>query len=248
MVQFAYQASQASITQQQQFIMPTPSAQYAYMTSDGQIIAAPTPAAATGGIVPQVGMSYGIVGNTLVQMPQTQYIAVDSNTGVVLGHQGGVQYAVTAGGDEGRYMTVGGTTGYITVGGGGQVLAAPEGGSQMAVVQDANGQQRIVALPAPTQATIVEEIKKPSPEEAVVITMEEPSGSSLNANPVGVKAPVVVKEEKREEELFSESPETDIRVENGVEHQTEAGQAVRSEELAAASDDKLSTAAEVSKE
>lgn len=212
--------------------MPTPSAQYAYMTPDGQIIAAPTQApGAAGGIVPQVGMSYGIVGNTLVQVPQTQYIAVDSATGVVLGQQGaaGAQYAVTAGGEEAAgYVAMGGTTGYFAVGGGGQVLAASDGGNQMAVVQDANGQQRIVALPAPTG---VEEVKKPSPSE-VTMAVEKPSGSSLDATgPIDIKGPIIVKEEIKEKVSHGAS-ETDVQVENGVELQGPSVQTVVGDELA----------------
>ncbi len=195
--------------------------------------------------MPQVGMSYGIVGNTLVQMPQTQYIAVDSTTGVVLGQQGGgTQYAVPAGGEEGRYVAMGGTTGYIAIGGGGQVIANPEGGSQVAVVQDANGQQRIVSLPASQlQGTRAEEeIKQPSPE--VPMAIEEPSGSSLRPDVVRVKDQVTVKEETKDD-MSSHLPESDVRVENGVELRGEGVQTARGKELAP-SEDKSSTAEQVS--
>ena len=76
-----------------QYIMAAPTsatttqaAQYAYVTPDGQIIATAAGgggAGAAGGqnqVIQQVtGMSYAVVGNTLVQVPQTQYIAVNAS-------------------------------------------------------------------------------------------------------------------------------------------------------------------------
>ncbi len=207
-----------------------PSPQYAYMTPDGQIIAAPG-----AGMVQQVGMSYGIVGNTLVQMPtpQPQYIAVDSTTGAVIGQQGGgagVQYVVT-GGDGGRYVAMEGSAGYIAAaGGGGQVLAQPEGGNQMIVVQDQNGQQTLVSLSG--QNAVTEVAGRPSPSVEMNITGEAPGHTSLKMDVVEVKREVVVKKEETQIDMPSSSRVSDMRVENGEELQGEGVRTVTSEELA----------------
>ena len=140
---------------QQQYIMAAPTAQYAYMTPDGQVVAA----AGGQAMIQQVGVGYGLIGNTLVQVPQTQYVAVDSSGGVIgnfIGQQNpSVQYAVTQNEGGGvQYVALGdpgGGTGYVTVGGaGGQptIMQAVnrEGGGQMLVqvMQDERGQ---VVLP-----------------------------------------------------------------------------------------------------
>ncbi len=238
--QLAYLANQASVAQQQ-FMMAGPSPQYVYMTPDGQIIAAPG-----AGMVQQAGTSYGIVGNTLVQMPsqpQPQYIAVDSTTGAVIGQQGGagVQYVVT-GGDGGQYLAMGGSPGYVAAGGGGQVLAQPEGGNQMIVVQDRNGQQTLVSLSG--QNAVTEMSGKPSPRTEMNITRKEPGHTSSEIDVVGVKGQVVVKKEVTKIDMPSSSRVSDMRVENGEELRSEGVRTMTREELAP-EDDREETAEQV---
>ena len=148
---------------QQQYIMAGPSAQYAYMTPDGQVVSA------TGGqtMIQQVGIGYGLIGNTLVQVPQTQYVAVDSSGGVIgnfIGQQNpSVQYAVTQTEGGGvQYVALGdsGGTGYVTVGGtGGQstIMQAVnrEGGGQMLVqvMQNERGQM-VIPVDGKTQQVV----------------------------------------------------------------------------------------------
>lgn len=134
---------------QQQYVMAAPTTQYAYMTPDGQVIAAP------GGqsMVPQLGVEYRLIGNTLVQVPQTQYVAVDS-TGGIIGNfvsqqapsvqyavtqtNGGAQYVVMAGDSENAgYISTGGTDGKPAL-----VQTVNQDGEQVLaqVIQDERGQ------------------------------------------------------------------------------------------------------------
>ena len=182
-----------------QYIMatPTPSApspanaaatatpQYAYMTPDGQIIAASpaAPAPNTGGnqVIQQVtGMSYALMGNTLVQVPQTQYIAVNASGQQFMiqgppgggqaatNQQAGVQYVAVNGGNNASSANMAALqTAATATGQQGQGYVAVverEGGGQM-LVQVGSAEQQVqvpMAGATPTQQYIVQTMGDPS--------------------------------------------------------------------------------------
>ena len=190
-------------------------------------------------------MSYGLVGNTLVQMPQNQYIAVDSSTGMVLGQQGtaGVQYAVTGseGGTGVRYLAVGGTPNYVTVGGGGQMIVQTEGGGQMVVVQDQSGQQSLVSLPG----------HNPTGEESgkQVTAVKEKTPSEDGPPEVEVKGHVSIKREEVRPEVVTSPQGSALRVKDGEEVAPSEGvKTVSGEELVSHDNDKQQSGEQVSDE
>ena len=141
-----------------QYIMATPTTaattatatpQYAYMTPDGQII----PATGQNQVIQQVtGMSYALVGNTLVQVPQTQYIAVNA-TGqqfVIAGQASATTANQQAAGVQ--YVALNGGGGSSTAGSasaGGIVQAAGQQGQSqqyVAIVEREGGGQMLVQV------------------------------------------------------------------------------------------------------
>lgn len=115
--------------------------QYAYVTPDGQIIAAAPAAGGQNQVIQQVtGMSYALVGNTLVQVPQTQYIAVNA--------AGGQQLVIAGGGQPSTNQQAAGAAGqtvqYVAVnagGGGGSNAASANFAAAIQATAAATGQQ-----------------------------------------------------------------------------------------------------------
>ena len=159
-----------------QYIMAAPTAastataaaaaapQYAYMTPDGQIIPAASAAAAgQNQVIQQVtGMSYALVGNTLVQVPQTQYVAVNASGQqfVVAGQPGqqqqqqaGVQYVAVSGNTAASAQTA------VQVGGQQQLVQAQQSQEQqkyVAVVEREGGGQMLVQVGAAPETPAVQ--------------------------------------------------------------------------------------------
>ena len=169
--------------------------QYAYMTADGQIIAA---AAGQNQVIQQVtGMSYALVGNTLVQVPQTQYIAVNASgqqfmiAGGAAGQpsanqQAGVQYVALNGGNAAASASVGTIQAAAAAGSqqGQQYVAVVEreGGGQMLVqVGGGSGDQQKATPNAPAQQYIVQTAADVASRNALVATASAQPGSSSEA-------------------------------------------------------------------
>ena len=170
--------------------------QFAYMTADGQIIAA----TGQNQVIQQVtGMGYALVGNTLVQVPQTQYIAVNASGQqlVIAGRTGqqpsasqqaGVQYVALNGGNaaaSGSVVSSGIVQAAAAAGGqqGQQYLAVVEreGGGQMLVQVGGSAEQQHA-----TKQYIVQATGDPAQTNALVAAPPTQAGqpsSSNEANP-----------------------------------------------------------------
>ena len=156
--------------------------QYAYVTPDGQIIPV---AAGQNQVVQQVtDMGYALVGNTLVQVPQTQYVAVNASgqqfviAGGVPGQAptpwtnqqagGGVQYvaAVNPSAASSASSAAAGGQQYIAV-------VEKEGGGQMIVQVGTAEQQGAIATGTQQQQYVVQTTGGPAATTSLVAAAAE---------------------------------------------------------------------------
>ena len=163
-----YLQMDASQQQQQQGVMVMPQflggGGYAYMTPEGTILGQP--------VVQQVQMGYALVGNTLVQVPQTQYM---------VGH---------------NPVGVGGTSGQLISLGNGQYALAPGAGNVQYVSINGNQYAIVQAGATDVQETTTEAtgVKKSS------LTPEPQSHSSASADSTAVAAAINTSLSQEEEQ------------------------------------------------